>query len=696
MKLGLVALNGFYPFVPIGGPAIASYEMTEGLSRLGHEVLVLTSSRTTEANELDLMKNVTANVIRTKLPVDLLEMNLRTMSLLKDFERCDLIHYNGPPIGLDIMWPAILRFSGRPQTYWYCGDVHNYPLRFSLFLANQRFLDKILVNCRFLHSFAQNVGISSDRLEYMPMGVDLERFRRVGFRKLEGEPALLYVGRLSADKDIMTLFAAFKAVQVLLPNSRLHLVGSGPIEEECRALAENLGIYRRTIWHGAKDRSVLPKYYKGSDIVVYPIAQQLSTGMGLVAMEALASRKPLITSIFAGNQEFLRQNVNAILVPMSDHKALANRIVELWQNEDLAQRISTNGYNYIKEFDWKNILSKLIRVWEPLIGQKSNNDADSASLSKTYPLKTTMPTGNSLDLPGCWQTRKNLVYPVADVPAVAHNGKIYIFGGYGNGPRDIKNYVQAYNPSFDTWTVEVGMPTARWGAAAAALNGLIYVFGGSVGDYLIGCDKCEAYDPNTGSWRTMTPTPAAVSKQGLEAVTVGSYIYLFYDKATYRFDPSGNGCSGSYAVEADAPIGTNWAVAAYVQVEEEDRVYLIGGYDLAAEAPTDANRFYRPLFNDWSSTQAEAPVSGFGMAREGPTIGGTIYYIMGQRNSGPFHRSIYAYDAASNRWKAGLARASYGRDGLGAGVVNGKIYALGGRNTRPGVGLDWNEEFDPN
>jgi glycosyltransferase involved in cell wall biosynthesis len=91
--------------------------------------------------------------------------------------------------------------------------------------------------------------------------------------------------------------------------------------------------------------------------------------MGLVAMEALAAGKPLITSVFPGNQEFLKDGLNAVLVPLSDRATLANRILELWENKELARTISTNGYDFIRQFDWRIMIPKLIRIWNHLISR---------------------------------------------------------------------------------------------------------------------------------------------------------------------------------------------------------------------------------------------------------------------------------------------------------------------------------------
>jgi N-acetylneuraminic acid mutarotase len=66
------------------------------------------------------------------------------------------------------------------------------------------------------------------------------------------------------------------------------------------------------------------------------------------------------------------------------------------------------------------------------------------------------------------------------------------------------------------------MPTARGGIAAAVLEGKIYVFGGEGQGTVFG--EVEVYDPQQNSWRTCTPMPTP--RHGLGAVAIGGRIYV--------------------------------------------------------------------------------------------------------------------------------------------------------------------------
>src|SRR4029453_9297295 len=114
---------------------------------------------------------------------------------------------------------------------------------------------------------------------------------------------------------------------------------------------------------------------------------------------------------------------------------------------------------------------------------------------------------------------------------VAVNGKMYVFGGCGDGKARGATY--EYDPGTDKWTKKRPMPRSAHHAALAAANGKIYVSGGfvapekttlPVGAAWEPIDDVWEYDPAADSWKTLPPLPG---KRGAAvAVEVGGKIYL--------------------------------------------------------------------------------------------------------------------------------------------------------------------------
>ena len=87
------------------------------------------------------------------------------------------------------------------------------------------------------------------------------------------------------------------------------------------------------------------------------------------------------------------------------------------------------------------------------------------------------------------------------------------------------NYLQAYDPSTDTWSAKAPMPTARRALAVAVVNGKLYAIGGNTDELthqLVA--TVEVYDPATDSWSTKAPMPTP--RMLLACATVNGIIYV--------------------------------------------------------------------------------------------------------------------------------------------------------------------------
>jgi hypothetical protein len=276
---------------------------------------------------------------------------------------------------------------------------------------------------------------------------------------------------------------------------------------------------------------------------------------------------------------------------------------------------------------------------------------------------------------------------LSDVPGVAYNNKVYTFGGYGTSGSDIRNNVYSYDPSTDSWASLASMTYARWGAAAAVYNEFAYVFAGANNYNIV-----EAYNMTSNSWTRKNDLPTVLQTQGLMAVTVGTKIYVFSLQYAYRYDPS----SDTYVQLTNMPGRRTWGTCAYVNVGGEDRIYIIGGYNWDTGQGTDTVYYYRIANNDWTLVSTPAPYMAYGTTRDNPVIDGKIYYGYGNsQTSSVFYAYMYAYDPAANTWTQ-LQSGTHPRDGVACGIVNGKLYVIGGRDVEGGpFGVNYNECFDP-
>ncbi len=134
-----------------------------------------------------------------------------------------------------------------------------------------------------------------------------------------------------------------------------------------------------------------------------------------------------------------------------------------------------------------------------------------------------------------WSEKKAMPHPVHHAAVTAHNGKMYLFGGFDlppSGPPGWNPVADAweYDPANDSWKAVAPMPTARGGCGAAVASGRIYVIGGAgpvrgASSPVIrprqpqqSFGTVEEYDPATNGWRTRAQMPTPCNHFGCEAL----------------------------------------------------------------------------------------------------------------------------------------------------------------------------------
>jgi hypothetical protein len=294
--------------------------------------------------------------------------------------------------------------------------------------------------------------------------------------------------------------------------------------------------------------------------------------------------------------------------------------------------------------------------------------AATALAGSTYYLASRYSTAQHAERSPAWSTVTDLPFGIADGTAAVSGNGFLVFGGYGRNVQDYRNSVLEFNGY--GWNVKSSMPTPRWGAAATRYNEYVYVFGGYPNSV------AERYEIENDKWNSLAEMPLPLQGQGLMAATVGSRIFLFFRNLTFEYDPG----EDRYTPRANAPLARTWATCALVRVGDEDRIYIIGGNDLARGDGTNANFYYVPSTDSWSRPQPLAPYSAYGVTRDNPVWMNTIYYGFGHKNPDQFFKDMYAYDPAGAKWSK-LPIGCHERDGVACAITAGVLYVVGGRNT---------------
>ena len=121
-----------------------------------------------------------------------------------------------------------------------------------------------------------------------------------------------------------------------------------------------------------------------------------------------------------------------------------------------------------------------------------------------------------------WSAVASLPSPRSDLAAVAHGGKVFVFGGC-TGTASVTSEVDMYNPETNTWTTGLApMPTARASLVAGHSGQRVYAIGGWNGGSAVNVN--EVYNIAANSWSTDTPMPMARLEVGTHSH--GGRVYV--------------------------------------------------------------------------------------------------------------------------------------------------------------------------
>tara|TARA_B100000315_G_scaffold254928_1_gene297038 strand:+ start:595 stop:1830 length:1236 start_codon:yes stop_codon:yes gene_type:complete len=213
----------------------------------------------------------------------------------------------------------------------------------------------------------------------IPMGVDLDVFKgqyhdqNIKKKYNINGPMLLAVGRFAEKKGFKYLIEAMPLVLSKYPETKLLIIGFGPLEEELKGLVVKLNIGCSVIFPGKMPPLELAKYYTVSDIFVGPSIVDDSgdtEGLGIVFFEALASNTAVIASKVGGITDFIVDQETGLLVEQKYPKDIAEKIIRLISDKELRNKITANGKKVVEDkFSWEKIVDQYLYVYKQSLGK---------------------------------------------------------------------------------------------------------------------------------------------------------------------------------------------------------------------------------------------------------------------------------------------------------------------------------------
>lgn len=203
------------------------------------------------------------------------------------------------------------------------------------------------------------VGIDYEKQTCEPQ--EVEEFRE---RLNLGLKVILCVGRLEKRKGIEYAIKAMPIVLNAFPEAKLLIVGEDwGYRNQLEDLTRKLSVEKNVVFAGRLNFTELSCAYELADMVVIPSIFEVFSH---IVIEAWVHKKPVIATKTVGLAELISAETG-ILVSYGDYKALADAVIKVLSDKELAKLIGVNGYRLVKKkFSWDKVVYGLEKVYRLL------------------------------------------------------------------------------------------------------------------------------------------------------------------------------------------------------------------------------------------------------------------------------------------------------------------------------------------
>lgn len=272
---------------------------------------------------------------------------------------------------------AVRGMKDRPgivnMVHGYLFDDESNALMRAVMLAAERMMagvtDLVLCMNRWDLALAERYRLGRE-VAYVPgVGVDEDRFARpdpargAALRAEYGIGAdafvMLYAAEFSPRKSQTVLIRAMKR---LPDRAVLVLPGSGALLEQCRALAESIGVAGRILFPGQVE--AIENWYAAADAAV---SASRSEGLPFNIMEAMCSGLPVIASDVKGNGDLIADGKTGLLYPYGDEGAFAAAAGRLMADGPLREKLGGRAREAVKPFCLKPVFPQVMAHYERML-----------------------------------------------------------------------------------------------------------------------------------------------------------------------------------------------------------------------------------------------------------------------------------------------------------------------------------------
>jgi glycosyltransferase involved in cell wall biosynthesis len=232
--------------------------------------------------------------------------------------------------------------------------------------------DKLICTSNYMFQHLSVNFNPRTNIEVIPNAVDVKSFKLP--KKLDkitanlGLPTdifsgkvILYLGRLVQEKGLYTLIDAFERIRKNTRNLNLVIAGEGPIKDRLIRKVQDRGLEKSVHFTGFVDEETKVALYRLCHLFVLPSHYE---PFGIVVLEAMSSRIPVVVSDVGGLSEIVEDNVTGLKVPPGDPKSLANAMKKTLETPQLADMLAENAFVHVSaRYTWNSVAERTAAVY---------------------------------------------------------------------------------------------------------------------------------------------------------------------------------------------------------------------------------------------------------------------------------------------------------------------------------------------
>ena len=254
---------------------------------------------------------------------------------------------------------------------------------------------QVIVNSQHMQNeLMGHFSMPANKITVIPNGIDPEtfdfEFDSTALRNqyaAEWEKIVVYVGRMVLEKGVQVLLHSVPGVVAECPGTQFLMVGTGYYLDELKQQADNMNINHNVKFLGYVSDHDLLRLYKIADVVCIP---SLYEPFGIVALEGMAAKAPVVTTDTGGLPDFVEHMANGITTYAGNSHSLTWGLLQVLRNPDLGDQLREEAYKRVSTiYNWNIIAKRTLEVYEQVleesgrVGPDGIRESTKPSLSKT-------------------------------------------------------------------------------------------------------------------------------------------------------------------------------------------------------------------------------------------------------------------------------------------------------------------------